>query len=67
MKRGHHPNSKANLQAGRPVAFDEKKKVRAVSVTQQGWTGIAQMAEAAGCASVSDFLEKLGRGELKMA
>jgi hypothetical protein len=67
MKRGHHPNSKANLQAGRPTAFDEKKKVRAVSVTQQGWTGITEMAEAFGCSSVSEFLERLGRGELKIA
>lgn len=68
VNRGQHPNSLANLQhGGRPSVFEEKKKVRAVSVTQQGWNGISQMAEQYGCSSISEFLEKLGRGEVKIA
>ena len=66
MARGRHPNSLANLQSGQ-IKFEEKKKVRSVSVTQQGWNGIAQIAEASGCDSISEFLEKLGRGEVKIA
>ncbi len=67
--RGKHPNSLANLtnREGRPIAFEEKKKVRAVSVTQQGWDGISEIATAKGCSSISEFLEKLGRGEVKIA
>lgn len=62
-----HPNSLANLKDGRPPLFDEKKKVRAVSVTQTGWDGILQAAEAVGCDSISEFLERLGRGEVEVS
>lgn len=68
MGRGKHPNSLANLQhKGRPVVFEEKKKVRTVSVTQTGWDGVFQAAEASGCSSISEFLERLGRGEVKVS
>lgn len=67
--RGTHPNSLANLtwKNGRPIKFGAKKVRHCLSISEEGWAGIAQMAEAAGCTSVSDFLEKLGRGELKTA
>ncbi len=35
-----------------------------VTVTEPGWQGAKSAAIAAGCSSVSDMLEKLGRGEL---
>ena len=35
-----------------------------MTVTEPGWQGARTAAIAAGCSSVSDLLEKLGRGEL---
>jgi hypothetical protein len=68
MKRNVHQNSLANLQHnGRPAAFGSKKKPRNLSLTEEGWAGISEMAKAAGCSSVSEFMERLGRGELKIA
>ena len=64
MAKKVHPNSLANL-SGRPQAYlDEKKKRRNLTVTDTGWEGAQAMVRKAGCASVSEFLEKLGRGQI---
>ncbi len=64
--KGKHPNSLANLnyRGGRPKTFGSKKKVRSLSVTDEGWEGIQLAAEQYGCKSVSEFIEKWGRGEI---
>ena len=66
---GENPNSLAALDKhrysdGRPHIYDTPKKQRYLSVTQEGWEGVQQLARAAGCNSVSDLLEKLGRGQI---
>ena len=66
MGRGQHQNSSANLRPQQKIYEDEKKK-RTLSVTEVGWGGTAQIAESLGCKSVSDFLEKIGRGEVKVS
>jgi hypothetical protein len=66
---GHHPNSQANLnyRGGRPKVFDSEKKRRNISVTEEGWEGLQPIVEELGCKSVSDLLEKLGRGVVKLS
>ncbi|MEL6603171.1 MAG: M23 family metallopeptidase [Cyanobacteria bacterium J06614_10] len=49
--------------ASHPVTAEPKRPCR-VTVTAPGWNGARMAAIAAGCSSVSDMLEKLGRGEL---
>lgn len=68
MAKKVHPNTLANLtyHEGRKPLFGTKKKGRRLSVTEEGWEGTAQVAQALGCRSVSDFLEKIGRGEVKV-
>lgn len=63
---GQHPNSQANLtyHSGRPKAFGADKKKRYLSVTDEGWEGASVAARAFGCSSVSEFLEKFGRGQV---
>ena len=65
MGRGQHQNSLANLRPQKKI-YEEEKKKRTLSVTESGWTGVAEVALSTGCKSVSEFLEKLGRGELKI-
>ncbi len=61
---GTHPNSLGNLnyRGGRPKSFGSKKKQRTLTVTEEGWEGLQLLIEKADCKSVSDLLEKLGRG-----
>lgn len=64
MKQKIHPNSLANLsREGRPLAYDEPKRIRSVSVTSKGWTGLQETAQSMGL-STSELLEQLGRGDL---
>ncbi|NEP19227.1 MAG: M23 family metallopeptidase [Leptolyngbya sp. SIO4C1] len=42
----------------------EAKRRCTVTVTQAGWLGAKAAAEAAGCHSISELLEKVARGEL---
>jgi hypothetical protein len=66
-KQGEHPNSLANLiHSGRPKTYGVEKKQRYLSVTEEGWDGVKDVAKTVECRSVSDLLEKLGRGELKI-
>lgn len=65
MARTLHPNSMANLSKGRgKPKYGEPKKDRYLSVTETGWTGLSDVLNRSNCDSVSDLLEKLGRGEL---
>lgn len=66
---GQHPNSKANLiyHEGRPQAFGTKKLKRNLTVTEEGWERLQMVIKEVGCSSVSEFLEKLGRGQLKVS
>jgi hypothetical protein len=68
-KRKMNPKSLENLtHEGRPQAFEEPKQRRYLSVTASGWEGAQQVAKAAGCrGGVSEFLERLGRGEFEVA
>ncbi len=66
-KPGEHPNSLANLiHEGRPKAYGTEKKQRYLSITEEGWNGVKNVAKMADCNSVSDLLEKLGRGDFKI-
>jgi murein DD-endopeptidase MepM/ murein hydrolase activator NlpD len=42
----------------------EPKRRCTVTVTEQGWQGSRRVAIATGCYSISELLEKIGRGEL---
>lgn len=69
-RRGQNPESLKNLTregAGRHRAYDEEKKTRTLTVTQTGWDGAQAASNAAGCTGISDMLEKLGRGELRLS
>lgn len=66
MGRGQHQNSLANLRPQQKM-YDEEKKKRTLSVTESGWKGVVEVVKATGCSSVSELLEKLGRGEVKIA
>ena len=64
MKEKTHPNKIANL-SGRPKAYlNEVKKRRNLTVTETGWQGSQPIIRKLGCASVSEFIEKLGRGQI---
>ena len=66
-KPGEHPNSLANLvHEGRPKAYGAEKKQRYLSITEEGWNGVKDVAKMADCNSVSDLIEKLGRGDIKI-
>lgn len=62
--RGKNPNS---YRGGRPKSYSEEKKRRMISVTESGWEGATQVIEEVGCSSISEFLERLGRGEIRIA
>lgn len=67
-KKEIHPNSLANLTSheGRPQQYESKKERRNVSVTPEGWEGFDRLAKQYGCSNKSDFIEKLGRGLIKL-
>ncbi len=63
---GKNPKSLDNLiHEGRPSGeeiYGEPKKKRTLTVTESGWQGLVEGARASGCNSVSEYLEKIGRG-----
>lgn len=66
-KPGEHPHSQANLnREGRPKTYGTEKKQRYLSVTQEGWEGAQDAARASGFSSLSDLIEKLGRGDVTL-
>ena len=67
-KQGKHPNSLKNLtyHEGRKTKYGENKSKRGVTLTDEGWEGIRNLAIKHGCSSASDFLEKIGRGLMEV-
>ncbi|MGJ3252524.1 MAG: hypothetical protein ACFE0J_15565, partial [Elainellaceae cyanobacterium] len=67
--RKMNPKSLENLtHEGRPQTYEEPKKRRYLSVTETGWSGAQQAVQTAGCkGGISEFLERLGRGEFVIA
>ena len=66
QKRKMSPNSLENLKlgGGKP-RYRERKKQRNISVSQQGWEGFHELAKSQGL-SLSEMIEKLGRGEFEL-
>jgi len=68
---GKNPNSLDNLiHSGRPSGeeiYGETKKKRTLTVTESGWQGVVRAARAAGCTSVSEYMEKIGRGHVGLS
>ena len=66
VKQGKNPNSLKNLiHEGRPSSeqvYGEPKKQRTLTVTDSGWQGAVAAIKAAGYSSISEYLEKIGRG-----
>ncbi len=66
---GKNPNSLANLKlgGGRNKGYEsEDKKRRHLTVTDTGWEGAKLFIKQYGCKTVSEFLEKAGRGQLDL-
>jgi hypothetical protein len=51
---------------GRPPAFEEEKKRRTLTVTDSGWDGAMTVAKTLNCRGVSELLELIGRGQLRV-
>jgi hypothetical protein len=68
-KLGEHPHSKANLtyHEGRPRLYSEPKKNRTLCLTEQGWGELKLLAKELGYSSVSDFVEKIARRQVKIS
>ena len=65
-KQGQHPNSISNLsREGRPRKYNDNKKRRNITVTDEGWSGFEKLAKKYGV-SKSDIVERIGRGEIKL-
>ena len=66
---GEHPKSRANLtyHEGRPLIFGKPKKKHGITVTDEGWEGVKDVVKELGCKSVSEFLEKVGRKQVKIS
>ena len=70
--RGKHPNTLTSLKqsarnGGRPCQFNARKKTRSITMTDEGWEGVKLAAKEYGCKTLSEFLEMLGRGEVKIS
>jgi len=67
-----NPRSLANLtHEGRPLAYDQPKKTRAITVTDDGWRGFQTLADgargrSAKGLSASELVESLGRGTINL-
>lgn len=65
--RGKHPNSLQNLELGRrKPKYEQSKKQRSVSLTDAGWSKCREEIKSTLGLSVSEFLEQIGRGEIKI-
>jgi predicted GIY-YIG superfamily endonuclease len=54
------------IHEGRPTIYSQPKKQRYLSVTNEGWEGTKLLVKKLGCTSISDFVEKLGRGHFDL-
>jgi len=66
-RQGQHPNSLKNLApgvsgSGRKTKYGSKKKKRGIYLTDESFNNLNELAQKYGCSSVSDLLEKFGRG-----
>ncbi len=65
--RGKHPNSLENLKKrGNKAKYNQPKRQRSVSLTDEGWSLCKNEIKTALGLSVSEFLEQIGRGEIKI-
>ncbi|UFP95779.1 hypothetical protein [Gloeobacter morelensis] len=64
IRRKMNRRSLENLQSRQPQ-YEEAKVNRTIRVTDAGWAGIRELAEAMG-SSVSVVVERLGRADLAM-
>ena len=65
--RGKHPNSLQNLELGRrKPKYEQSKKQRSVALTDDGWSKCREEIKSTLGLSVSEFLEQIGRGEIKI-
>jgi hypothetical protein len=68
MHRKINPKSLENLRMGqspgRKTAYDAPKHPHGVSLTDEAWQGLRNTAQSVGTLSVSELLERLGRGQL---
>lgn len=60
------PKSTARKTTLKPMKTAEPKLPCRVTVTTPGWHGAKDAAIAAGCSSISDLIEKVGRGQLSV-
>jgi hypothetical protein len=62
-----NPRSLENLRhEGRPPAFEEEKKRRTLTVTDSGWEGTMSVAKTLDCRGISELIELIGRGQLRV-
>ncbi len=63
-----NPKSLENLtHEGRPRKYDEPKKQRRLSLTDQAWENLKNLSEELGFTSVSEMIEELARGTLTIS
>lgn len=67
VKPGKHPNSLKNLKlGGNKLRYEQPKKRRSISLTDEGWDKCRQLTKENFGLSVSEFMEQLGRGEIDL-
>jgi hypothetical protein len=67
-RQGKHPNSISNLiREGRPLLYEQQKKARSITLTDDSWNKLEILAKAYNCASKSEFIEKICRGEIQLS
>ena len=67
VKPGKHPNSLKNLKlGGNKLRYEQPKKQRCISLTDDGWDKCRQSIRKNLDLSVSEFMERLGRGEINL-
>jgi len=67
IKPGKHPNSLQNLKlGGNKLRYEQPKKRRNISLTDEGWDKCRQLSKQNFGLSVSEFMEQLGRGDIDL-
>lgn len=67
IKPGKHPNSLQNLKlGGNKLRYEQPKKRRSISLTDDGWEMCRQLSKQNFGLSVSEFMEQLARGEIDL-
>ena len=67
VKPGKHPNSLKNLKlGGNKLRYEQPKKRRCISLTDEGWDKCRELVKQNFGLSVSEFMEQLGRGEIDL-